>query len=65
MEQFEQLCSDMWDWLSSPFRRNIPVSQLALILVIWLVIAIALYDGVKILGNWMADHAADLAKSGG
>lgn len=60
MDNVSQMMSDMWDWLSSPFRKDISISQLALVIVVYLILAFILYDSVKILGQWMK-HAAEAA----
>jgi hypothetical protein len=65
MDQIQSMFSDMWDWLSSPFRKDLPISQLALIIVVYVIIAFILYDSVKILGQWMAqagEVAADIVE---
>lgn len=53
MEQLNSMFSDMWDWLSSPFRKDLPLPQLALVIVVYVILAFVLYDSVKILGQWM------------
>lgn len=53
MDDVSNMFGDMWGWLSSPFRKDIPPSQLALVIVVYLVIAVILYDSVKILGGWL------------
>jgi len=57
MSEISQMFSDMWDWLSSPFRKDLPLPQLALVIVVYIILAFVLYDSVKILGQWMKQAA--------
>jgi hypothetical protein len=60
MEAVKSLCSDMGDWLSSPFKRDMPISQLLLIFVLFLIVAFIVYDMLRILKSWM-DAATEVA----
>lgn len=53
MNELETMFSNMWEWLSSPFRKDLPLPQLALVIIAYVIIAFILYDSVKILGQWM------------
>ena len=64
MENISQMFSDMWDWLSSPFRKDLPLPQLALVIVVYIILAFVLYDSVKILGQWMKQAAEAVPEIG-
>lgn len=53
MEALKSLYQEMGDWLSHPFKRDMPISQLLLIFVIFVIVALIVYDGVRILKSWM------------
>ena len=64
MDNITQMFSDMWDWLSSPFRKDLPLPQLALVIVVYIILAFVLYDSVKILGQWMKQAAETATEIG-
>lgn len=53
MEAIKSLYSDMGDWLSAPFKRDMPIGQLLLIFVLFLIVAFIVYDMLRILKAWM------------
>ena len=62
MDAIKGLYQDMGDWLTQPFRRDMPISQLLLIFVLFLIVAFIVYDALRILKAWMeaaGDAAAD------
>ena len=48
----KQTAQDMGDWLSQPFRRDMPISQLLLIFVLFLIVAFIVFDMLRILKSW-------------
>lgn len=62
MDSIKQLFSEMWDWISKPFKEDLPVPQLALVVVLFIIAAFILYDGLRILKSWM-DTAADAVEA--
>jgi hypothetical protein len=64
MGDISTMFGEMWDWLSSPFKKSLPLPQLALVIVAYVIIAFILYDGVKILGQWMKQAAETATEAG-
>lgn len=60
MEAVKGLYSDMGNWLSKPFRQDMPISQLLLIGVLFLIVAFIVWDMLRILKSWM-DAATEVA----
>lgn len=60
MEAIKSLYQDMGGWLSSPFKKDMPISQLLLIFVLFLIVAFIVFDMLRILKSWM-EVAADAA----
>jgi len=53
MEAVKGLYSDMGNWLSSPFKKDMPISQLLLIFVLFIIVAFIVFDMLRILKSWM------------
>ena len=53
MEGFSTLYGDMKDWLSRPFSRDMPISQILLVFILFLIVAFIVYDMLAILKSWM------------
>jgi hypothetical protein len=53
MDAIKSLYSDMGGWLSQPFKREMPISQLLLIFVLFLIVAFIVFDMLRILKSWM------------
>lgn len=43
---------EMGDWLSQPFKRDMPISQLLLIFILFLIVAFIVFDMLRILKAW-------------
>lgn len=42
----------MGDWLSQPFKKDMPISQLLLIFILFLIVAFIVFDMLRILKAW-------------
>lgn len=59
MEGIKSMYQEMSDWLSSPFRRDMPIGQLLLIFVLFCIAAFIVFDMMRILKTWV-DGAAEV-----
>ncbi len=50
----KQTAQEMGDWLSQPFRRDMPISQLLLIFILFIIVAFIVFDMLRILQSWSA-----------
>lgn len=55
MEALRDLYQEMSDWLSSPFKKDMPIGQLLLIFVLFLIVAFIVWDALKILQDFMKE----------
>lgn len=46
------MAQEMGDWLSQPFKKDMPISQLLLIFILFLIVAFIVFDMLRILKAW-------------
>lgn len=62
MGWLSNLYGDMGDWLSSPFKKDMPIGQLLLIFVLFFIVAFIVYDMLRILKSWMETTAESVVE---
>jgi len=53
MDAVTNLVDNAGDWLSHPFKKDMPISQLLLIFILFLIVAFIVFDMLRILKSWM------------
>lgn len=48
----QETAQEMGGWLSQPFKRDMPISQLLLIFILFLIVAFIVFDMLRILKAW-------------
>ena len=60
MDAIKAMFQDVGDWVTIPFKRDIPISRLVLIIILFIIAGFIIFDGLRILKSWM-EAATDVA----
>ena len=60
MDSIKAMFQDVGDWITIPFKKNMPISRLVLITILFIIAAFIVFDGLRILKSWM-EAATDVA----
>lgn len=63
MEDIKTMFGEIWGWLKKPFTEQMSLPRLALWIVLFILAAFILYDGLRILKSWMATAAEAVAEA--
>ena len=59
----KETAQEMGDWLSQPFKRDMPISQLLLIFILFIIVAFIVFDMLRILQAWSAVAVETVAEA--